>query len=151
MERSMSCSWFDDCISTSIVYKNEYRQSLILLSNSSPHSAVKPLRHSNIHEARAYSHPFSYMFPIYYRQYFRTCPARIFRVLKFTFRTFSHNVKPPPSQRSCQQTVVYLYIFRERKEFFLRVLSLKMYISYLIIVKGICPNYNFFLKFLKWK
>ena len=75
--------------------------------------------------------------------------ARIFRVLKFTFRTFSHNVKPPPSQRSCQQTVVYLYIFRERKEFFLRVLSLKMYISYRIIVKSICPNYNFFLKFLK--
>ena len=151
MERSMSCSWFDDCISTSIVYKNEHCQSVISLSNSSPHSVVKPIRHSNIHEARAYSRTFSYIFPIYYRQYFQTCPARIFLMLKFTFRTFSHNVKPPPSQRSCQQTVVYLYIFRERKEFFLRVLSLKMYISYRIIVKSICPNYNFFLKFLKWK
>lgn len=64
---------------------------------------------------------------------------------------FFCNAKPP-SCRLClaNGTVVYLHTyFRERKEFFLRVLSLKMYISYLIIVKGICPNYNFFLKFLK--
>ena len=64
---------------------------------------------------------------------------------------FFCNAKPP-SCRLClaNGTVVYLHTyFRERKEFFLRVLSLKMYISYNTNVRKLCPISNKSIKFIK--
>ncbi len=50
------------------------------------------------------------------------------------------------------KVVVYVFVLhfsRERKEFVLRVLSLKMYISYNTNVRKLCPISNKSIKFIK--
>ena len=50
------------------------------------------------------------------------------------------------------KVVVYVFVLhfsRERKEFVLRVLSLKMYISYNTNVRKLCPISNKFIKKIK--